>query len=862
MSSISEIVQLFMYLGISVTAIALALIFALMLYPKVKIILSDILKIFGWVNKWFRKRSVELDIEGSINSFTHHFNSEVIEPFLPDCIVQWVSEENQSTVLEPGKAIVRVSFKGHDKNLNYYNATYSFVQTALLNQTKPFLRNNISNAIDLLVTKIILKGSRRPALTIFNNKFRDISDDYKETFFKLEETDREGLFKRILLQEYHFLGETIGDKSPDQSIEEETENFFEWFYSLATRELDEQTVLYYEAEHIRVGVVLVASDETYQLHGRDPYLRRANIYASKGFESIYFLSRGRRKGKILKDIVKELESTGCFSILTRHPDVKIKEKHDEAPKIISCIALRPDITTIVQKAWSRMQKAYDEKKTVKVTIESVTKDSIDVDAYGLRASIPRSSLSSLSIADARQYFREYTDLSVKVVNIDPINNDLELSNIDTDTDPQKYIETLEEKLKDTPSVAKVEAILDHGGYEFGMIAKIAGVTIGCYIPRLKATKSRFISLSKKYPIGAEVRIIPLSYNTTHARFECSIDELEDPWSNINQYQVNNQIETIIRQITERYIICELEEGLEGRIYVEELSWQSIDKNLENIKEFKVGEKIKVKVVHINTEKKYIILSVKRLANSPTEDYCTANKGKIVEATIQSVSSWGATVLLGEDNYEGNLHISEILWGYCDNIYNHINKGRIIEVKIMEYDPRYNRISVSKKQTVRNDYKEFEAKHKMGDDVIGTIKSLENDRFSVEIKFSDNMIAQAYIHCSELSNILFIDENIIASILKIGKEYTFIIKRIYDDIQVIELSRGQLFLKNYDKLEYGKEYSGRYISSSKGAKNIIQTDKYEGNIVASKFLQKKLLGDVKVIIARKDDTTKMVEFQVI
>ncbi len=865
MPTINEITNWLALLGISVSIGVIILIFsiliALIFYPRAKLIFSDILKTFGWASKWIRKRSVSLDIEGSINSFTHQFNSEVIEPFLPDCVIQWVSDSNQESVLELDKAIVRVSYKGNDKNLNYYNAAYSFIQTALLHRTKPFLKDIISNAIDLLVTKIILKGSRRPALTIFNDKFRDINDDCKETFFKLEETNSEGLFKRIFLQEYHFLGETLGEKSPSQDIEEETEEFLEWFYALATREYDEQSVLFFERANIKVGVILVASDETYLQYGKEPYLRRANSYASKGFDSIYFLSRGRKKGKILKDIVNELESTECFSVLTSNPDVKVRIRPDEPLQVITCFALRPDVTSIVQRAWTIIEKAYNDNETITVTIENVNKDSISVDAYGLKVEIPCKHLSKMNISDATRYFSEYSELKVKILKSDLENNYIVLSNVDTDTDPKIYVDTLDKQLRGNVFSAKVEKVLDVGGYEFGLIADITNIPLSCFISRSNATYSKYISLSEKYPVGTKINIAPINYNIAHARFECRVEDLSDPWLSIERYQIKSHYTVVVREITERYIVCELDEGLDGRIYVEELTWESLENNLEEIRKYKVGENIRVVIKSINKEKKFIYFSVRQLSINPLEEFYSENEQKIIYATIKSIYSHGAIVLLNDNKNEGYLNISEISWGYCDNIYDCLKKGQQIKVKLINYDSNTNKLNVSIKQTIRNDYIEFKSISNVGDIVIGLVDAVESNRFNVNIKFEDEMIAQAYVHCSELSDIIYIDEKTLCQVFDIGKEYKFIIKKLIDDFQIVELSRKKFFEKNYDKLDYGKEYVGKIITSKKGMK-ILQSELYEGRILSSHKFRTIPKDKVKAIIARKDDMTKEVEFELI
>lgn len=269
----------------------------IIVYPKLKILISDILKFFGFVGKWVRKKQIETDLEGAINSFTGDFAKHSSISLFPECRVQWVTENSPESIIENGKAIVRVSFSKDNHDLNYYNAAYSYMQTGLLSKTKPFIRKSLGKAIDLFMTKNMLEKSKRSALRIFNDKFRDEEQVCKETFYKLEETEFSGLFRRIFLQEYYFFGESLGESSPKETYANEADNFLEWFYDLATREEDEKTNLSFESKHIRVGVILVARKETHEKYGINAYLKRAHLYAANDYKCIYICARGTKEGE-------------------------------------------------------------------------------------------------------------------------------------------------------------------------------------------------------------------------------------------------------------------------------------------------------------------------------------------------------------------------------------------------------------------------------------------------------------------------------------------------------------------------------------------------------------------------------------
>lgn len=146
---------LFIFLGIPIgTILILILIICLALwaYPRFKVFIGDLLRLFGKTSQWVRRKSLETEFEGSINMFTKQFNSELSTTLLPECAIEWVTPENVKSYITPGKAILRLSF-GEDHELNFYNTASAFIGISLLPRAKPFLNKMASRAIDLLMIK-------------------------------------------------------------------------------------------------------------------------------------------------------------------------------------------------------------------------------------------------------------------------------------------------------------------------------------------------------------------------------------------------------------------------------------------------------------------------------------------------------------------------------------------------------------------------------------------------------------------------------------------------------------------------------------------------------------------------------------
>lgn len=131
------------------------------------------------------------------------------------------------------------------------------------------------------------------------------------------------------------------------------------------------------------------------------------------------------------------------------------------------------------------------------------------------------------------------------------------------------------------------------------------------------------------------------------------------------------------------------DGLEGLVHVSEIDWGHVT----NPSKFaKVGQKIKVKIIGIDTQK--ISLSIKRLKENPWDVLAKKYKlGDTIKAPISRISQFGAFMEL-DGGIQGLIHLSEISHGVVKDIREHIKVGEDIEAKIINFEPNEKRIGLS------------------------------------------------------------------------------------------------------------------------------------------------------------------------
>ncbi len=837
------------YLGVSLVSVVLGALF-LTLYPNAKTVFGDLLKTLGWVGKWLRRASVSSEIEGSLSLFARKYNGELTNPFLPECEIKWVTDENVEAYWNSGKLIVKVSF-GEDHDKNFLAAATSFVRTGLLPRAKSYMSRVTVEALNLFLTKTILSDSRRTALTQFNDAFRGVDADCREVYYKLEEIDSKRLLRRVLLQEYYFFGEAVGDLSPRNEHSSEADGFLNWLFGLASREADDASQLSYRGEYIRVGVILVAREDTFRQHGVGPYIRRANTYASEGFQTIYLLSRGTPRSAVTKAIARNLVSTGNFTELTDLPDLIVKSR--DVPEIVTIIPLRADLVGIAQSAWERFRAAgKDEEFTV--VIESVTEGSVLVNAFGVRAEMPLEDLSALQITDARKYFSRFQELQVRLLEASEEGNTLRFSNRDSATDPKRVIDSLQGAFE-TGAEAEVIGYRDIDGFEIGLYVKLSAGIANGYIPRSGATYSRFIPLSEKFERGSHIRAKVLEFQPAYNSFLCEVADRHDPWVDYRKYTIGNNYPAVLRQTAEQRLVYEIEEGLDGVVFVDEVDWKPLHENLDAIKQKTLGEPATVQILGINPDARQLRLSLKRVQESPSHTYFRSNKGAIAEVEVIELLPRGAHVRILGDGHAAWLPVGELSWLFCNDPSLLLSVSQIVAAKVIDYKPADDRLFVSVRQIHVNEYEEIERMASVGDVFQASVIHRIGASVSVNLMAADGRACAGYVHKAEVTNLAFVNDNELTNFLPVGESFPVVVKKFDDRHRIIEVSRKEYLRKALESLEYGEVFPVRIAHVSPN-RTIATGVALEGRLVNP---GRRSIGEmVNVVIARLGKDPRDVE----
>lgn len=192
----------------------------------------------------------------------------------------------------------------------------------------------------------------------------------------------------------------------------------------------------------------------------------------------------------------------------------------------------------------------------------------------------------------------------------------------------------------------------------------------------------------------------------------------------------------VKKITPFGVFVEVE-GVEGLIHYTEISHRG---PVNPDKFFKVGDKIRVKVISYDEEKRRLALSYKALSEDPWKEVeKELEVGYTIKVVVSNIEEYGAFVDLGNE-IEGFLHISEISWD--KNIKHpseHLKLNQELDVEIIEIDSKNRRLRVSLKKLLRKPFAGFLQERKEGDVLKGKIVTLTDFGAFVNLGAVDGLL---------------------------------------------------------------------------------------------------------------------------
>jgi small subunit ribosomal protein S1 len=163
----------------------------------------------------------------------------------------------------------------------------------------------------------------------------------------------------------------------------------------------------------------------------------------------------------------------------------------------------------------------------------------------------------------------------------------------------------------------------------------------------------------------------------------------------------------------------------------------------------VGQTIKVKVIKYDRKSENAVVSHKIYLMDERDKkkkkvFSQIQKGQKLKGFVRSLTSFGAFVDIG--GVEGLLHVSDMTWGKIGHPHELYKVGQELEVLVLDFNEKDEKISLGFKQLTPDPWANIEAKYKAGERIEGKVTSLTDFGAFVELEPG----IEGLVHISDLT----------------------------------------------------------------------------------------------------------------
>ena len=385
-----------------------------------------------------------------------------------------------------------------------------------------------------------------------------------------------------------------------------------------------------------------------------------------------FLPGSQIDVKPIRDYDQYVEKTMEFKV--------VKINHEFKNVVVSHKALiEADLEEQKKEIIGQLEKG----QVLEGTVKNITSYGVFIDLGGVDGLIHITDLSWSRINHPSEVLELDQKLNVVILDFDDNKSRIQLGLKQLSAHPW---EALDKDLKVGDKVkGKVVIIADYGAF----IEVAEGVEGLIHVSEM-SWSTHLRSAQDFVNVGDEVEAQILTLDREERKMSLGIKQLTpDPWTDItSKYPVGSKHTGTVRNFTNFGVFVELEEGIDGLIYISDLSWT---KKIKHPSEFvKVGDKLDVVVLELDVDGRKLSLGHKQTTDNPWDKYEDEfGIGTTHTAEITEMVDKGATINFNEDivAFVPSRHLEK-------EDGKKLKKGDEATFKIIEFNKEFKRVVAS------------------------------------------------------------------------------------------------------------------------------------------------------------------------
>ena len=476
-------------------------------------------------------------------------------------------------------------------------------------------------------------------------------------------------------------------------------------------------------------------------------LKQDKSKSHKEFEKLLSEDLNNRKlkeGEIIKGVVSNITEKHVFIDISAKSEGVIPIEEFKLTKEIEKIEIGSKIDVLLEKienfsgdvvisrekarrvkTWKKMEKAFENKEDVKGIIISRCKGGFIVDVESCLCFLPGSQVDLKPLKNFDHLMR--VPQTFECVKLDKKRGNIVLSR-------RAILERIRDKDKDKMISKIKEGDIVQGTVknltEWGVFIDLNGVDALLHITDI--SWSRINKPSELLSVSQSIKVKVTKIDPKTKKISVSVKHLtEDPYSKIiKKYEVGKTYPAIVTKVQDYGCFAKLEEGLEGLIHQSELSWTK--KNVHPGKVLSSSQKIEVKLLEKDIEKRRLALSYKKTLINPWVKFAQDHKvGDVFEGVVKNITDYALFVSIKDTELDGMIHYKDLSWTEKDSELEKFKKNQQVKFKILEINQESEKIRLGMKQ-LSDDPFEFFMNKKISDIVTVVVSNSTQNGIYVQV----------------------------------------------------------------------------------------------------------------------------------
>jgi small subunit ribosomal protein S1 len=298
-----------------------------------------------------------------------------------------------------------------------------------------------------------------------------------------------------------------------------------------------------------------------------------------------------------------------------------------------------------EKAWRKIEAAAESGEPVEGTVIEVVKGGLIID-LGVRGFLPASLVDIRRVQNLDEFLG--TKIECKVIELNRSRNNVVLSRRAVLEEERKEVrQQILDRLQ--PGMVVEGAISNI--VDFGAFVDLDGIDGLIHISEL--SWSHVNHPSEILSIGDVVPVKVLDIDRDRQRISLGLKQTqEDPWQRvINTYRIGDELEGKVTKVVTFGAFVEIMDGVEGLVHISELAHHHVENPREIVEP---GQDVRVKILEIDSERRRLSLSVKRVEEQLPHIRSAAEAGAAAAAESGDGQEIGEVPDLGlsEDVFAG------------------------------------------------------------------------------------------------------------------------------------------------------------------------------------------------------------------